>query len=330
MEWNQSEITEFILLGFGNLHHLQISLFLVFLVIYILTMAANVLIILLIVSDQHLHTPMYFFLGNLSCLETFYSSTILPRILASLLTGDKTISVSGCITQLYFFAFLISTECYLLSVMSYDRYLAICKPLHYAMVMNTRRCIQLAAVSWTNGFIGISVIMTTMLQLKYCGPNEIDHYFCDSVPLKELSCSDTDLVEHVNLILLFIYTMPPFLITLASYIYIIRAILRIPSTTGRQKAFSTCSSHLIVVSIYYGSLITVYLLPPSSSMNKACSLLYTILPPLVNPLIYSLRNKDVKIALRRAVQYSLFDTPIFPANKEITKPLGSTLVIKEI
>ncbi|XP_007445041.1 olfactory receptor 6C3-like [Python bivittatus] len=296
---NQTHVTLFILLGFQNLKHLWILLFLAFLFIYIFTMAGNLLIVVLVVTDQHLHTPMYFFLCNLSCLEICYSSTLSPILLTTLLMDGKAISFSHCFLQLFLFGYCLGAECYLLSVMSYDRYLAICKPLHYAAVMNIRRCIQLAAVSWTNGFIGISIIMTTMLQLKYCGPNEIDHYFCDSVPLKELSCSDTDLVEHVNLILLFIYTMPPFLITLASYIYIIRAILRIPSTTGRQKAFSTCSSHLIVVSIYYGSLITVYLLPPSSSMNKACSLLYTILPPLVNPLIYSLRNKDVKRALRR-------------------------------
>nr|XP_020670697.1 olfactory receptor 226-like [Pogona vitticeps] len=183
--------------------------------------------------------------------------------------------------------------------MSFDRYLAICKPLHYTVMMNPRKCIQLAAVSWTNGLTGISVIMAGMLQLTYCGPNEIDHYFCDSVPLRKLSCGDTDVVEQVNLVLLFIYTLPPFLVTLASYIYIIRTVLKIPSKTGRQKVFSTCSSHLTVVSIYYGSVTIVYLLPPSSSMNKVFSLLYTIFPPLVNPIVYSLRNKDIKRALRK-------------------------------
>ncbi|XP_039225362.1 olfactory receptor 1009-like [Crotalus tigris] len=296
---NQTHVTLFILLGFQNLEHLWILPFLVFLFTYIFTMTGNLLIFVLVVIDQNLHTPMYFFLCNLACLEICYSSTLNPILLTTLLMDGKAISFSNCFLQLFFFGYCLGAECYLLSVMSYDRYLAICKPLHYAIVMNTRKCVQLAAISWTNGCIGISVIITAMLQLKYCGPNEIDHYFCDSVPLKELSCSDTYLVEHVNLILLFIYTMPPFLITLASYVYIVTAILRIPSTTGRKKAFSTCSSHLIVVSIYYGSLITVYLLPPSSSMNKLCSLLYTILPPLVNPLIYSLRNKDVKKALRR-------------------------------
>ncbi|XP_044305911.1 olfactory receptor 6C4-like [Varanus komodoensis] len=296
---NQTYVTHFIILGFQNLKNLQILVFLAFLVSYIATMVGNLLIVVTVVVDHHLHTPMYFFLGNLSCLEICYSSTLMPILLTTLLMDGKTLSFSSCFLQLFLFGYCLGAECYLLSVMSYDRYLAICRPLHYATTMSTRKCVQLASLSWTNGFIGISIIMVAMLQLTYCGPNEIDHYFCDSVPLKKLACSDTDVVEHVNLALLFVYTMPPFLLTLTSYIYIIRAILRIPSTAGRQKAFSTCSSHLIVVSTYYGSLISVYLLPQSSSMNKVFSLLYTVLPPLVNPLIYSLRNKEVKRAFRK-------------------------------
>ncbi|KAM3821093.1 olfactory receptor 5B21-like [Vipera latastei] len=297
---NQTEITEFILLGFGELHHLQIFLFLFFLVIYIMTMAANIITILLIMNERHLHTPMYFFLGNLSCLEIFYSSTILPRILASLLTGDKKISVSGCITQLYFFAFLI--KCYLLSVMSYDRFLAVCKPLHYATVMNSKVCIQLAAGSWLNSILAISLYLGLILQLQFCGQNEIDHFFCEALPLLKLSCSDTFLVKLVTFTVVFIITFPPFVSTLISYIYIIVAILKIPSTTGRQKAFSTCSSHLIVVCTFYGAIVIVYLIPKTEEVrdfNKIFSLLYTVLPPLLNPLIYSLRNKDVKGALRK-------------------------------
>ncbi|XP_078233975.1 olfactory receptor 10A7-like [Pogona vitticeps] len=296
---NQAHVTQFILLGFRDLKDLQILLFLVFLAIYIATMAGNLLIVLLVTTDQQLHIPMYFFLGNLSCLEICYSSTLIPILLTTLLTDGTVVSFHSCFLQLFFFGYCLGAECYLLSVMSFDRYLAICKPLHYTVMMNPRKCIQLAAVSWTNGLTGISVIMAGMLQLTYCGPNEIDHYFCDSVPLRKLSCSDTDVVEQVNLVLLFIYTLPPFLVTLASYIYIIRTVLKIPSKTGRQKVFSTCSSHLTVVSIYYGSVTIVYLLPPSSSMNKAFSLLYTIFPPLVNPIVYSLRNKDIKRALRK-------------------------------
>lgn len=297
---NLTLVTQFILLGFQDLKDLQVLLFLGFLLIYMVTMGGNLLIVLLVMTNQQLHTPMYFFLGNLSCLEICYSSTLIPVLLDTLMRNGKPISFSSCFLQLFFFGYCLGAECYMLSVMSYDRYLAICKPLHYRTTMDAKKCIQLAAVSWISGLIGISIIMFLMLQLTFCGPNEIDHYFCDTVPLKKLSCSDTGLVEQVNLILLFVYTMPPFLLTCTSYVFIITAILRISSTSGRQKAFSTCSSHLLVVSTYYGSLMTVYMLPNSSALNKAFSLLYTILPPLVNPLIYSLRNNEVKRALRKA------------------------------
>ncbi|XP_053120549.1 olfactory receptor 5-like [Hemicordylus capensis] len=298
-------ITEFILLGFGKLNQWQNVLFFVFLVIYIVAMAGNVLIIILVVADHNLHTPMYFFLGNLSCLETCYITDIVPKVLEGLLTGEKTISFSGCFVQFFFFGYLMATECYLLSVMSYDRYLAICKPLHYATSMNVQTCILLAAFSWISGLIGTLILLSFMLQLMYCGPNEIDHYFCDSVPIIKLSCSDTKLVELMSFILAFVFTLPPFLLTLMSYIYIIRSVLRIPSMTGRKKAFSTCSSHLTVVSTFYGAIMLVYMLPKTealSDLNKVLSLLYTVLPPIANPLIYSLRNKEVKHAIGKAVQ----------------------------
>ncbi|CAM5097899.1 unnamed protein product, partial [Natator depressus] len=304
-DWrNQTAITEFLLLGFGELPDLQILLFLIFLVIYMATVSGNTLIMVLIVADQHLHTPMYFFLGNLSCLETCYTTTILPRMLASLLTGDRTISVSGCITQLYFFGSLAGTECCLLAAMSYDRYLAICKPLHYSTLMNTRVCLHLAAGSWLNGFLALTIFVLFLSQLIFCGPNEIDHFYCDPLPLIELSCSHTHQVILADFILSCIFTLPPFLLTLTSYMCIIATILRIPSTTGRQKAFSTCSSHLIVVTIFYGTLMIVYLLPKHDTLrdlNKVVSLSYTVLTPLVNPLIYSLRNREVKEALSKAV-----------------------------
>ncbi|CAM5104707.1 unnamed protein product [Natator depressus] len=303
-EDNQTVITEFILLGFGNLPELQILLFLVFLVIYIMTTSGNILIIALVVADQHLHTPMYFFLGNLSCLETCYTSAILPRMLASLLTGDKTISVSGCIIQLYFFGSLAATECYLLAAMSYDRYLAICKPLHYAALMNSRLCLQLAGGSWISGFLTCVIMMCFMSQLIFCGPNEIDHFFCDFSPILKLSCSDTSTITLVSFILTSLDSPCPFLLTVTSYVCIIATILRIPSTTGRQKAFSTCSSHLIVVTVFYGTLMTVYLLPKTNkriALNKVFSVFYTVLTPLVNPLIYSLRNREMKEALRKVI-----------------------------
>ncbi|XP_065270905.1 olfactory receptor 11A1-like [Emys orbicularis] len=308
---NETLITEFILLGFGTLTQLQILLFLLFLAIYIVTMVGNILIIALVVAEQNLHTPMYFFLGNLACLETCYTSTILPRMLASLLTGDRTVSVRGCITQFYFFGSLATTECSLLSMMSYDRYLAICKPLHYAALMNSKFCIKLVVGSWIGGFISIAILIFMMSQLTFCGPNEVDHFFCDLTPIINLSCSNTHTLEVTAFIHSSIFTLPPFLLTLASYVCIISAILRIPSTTGRQKAFSTCSSHLIVVTIFYGTLVIVYLLSGADALkdlNKVFSVFYGVLTPLVNPLIYSLRNKDVKDAFRKTVlRFFVFD-----------------------
>ncbi|XP_053901878.1 olfactory receptor 6N1-like [Malaclemys terrapin pileata] len=305
MDWgNQTAFTEFILLGFGDLPDLQILLFLLFLVIYLTTVAGNSLIIALIVTDQQLHTPMYFFLGNLSCLEICYTSTILPKMLASLLTGDKTISVNGCMTQLYFFAVLAGTECYLLAVMSYDRYLAICKPLHYSTLMNTRFCLQLATGTWLNGFLAITIFILFMSQFTFCGPKEIDHFFCDPISLIKLSCGDTGLIILLDFILACVFTLPPFLLTLMSYMCILTAILRISSTTGRQKAFSTCSSHLTVVTIFYGTIMIVYMLPTLDTLRalkKVLSLCYTVLTPLVNPLIYSLRNREVREALHKTV-----------------------------
>ncbi|XP_067393390.1 olfactory receptor 10A7-like [Emydura macquarii macquarii] len=301
---NKTSVTEFILLGFGNVPDLQILFFLLFLAIYIVTMAGNILIIVLVVADRHLHTPMYFFLGNLSCLETCYTSTLLPRELASLLTKTNEISFSGCFMQLYVVAFLTGVECYLLSVMSYDRYLAICKPLHYGTRMNDGLCLQLAAGSWLFGFLASSIITSFASRLIFCGPNEIDHFFCDFTPIVELSCSDIHLVTLLDIILSSVFTLPPFLLTLASYVCIISTILRIPSTTGRQKAFSTCSSHLIVVTIFYGTLMSIYMLPNTNrlrDLHKFFSLSYTVLTPMINPLIYSLRNKAVREALRKGI-----------------------------
>ncbi|XP_061448023.1 olfactory receptor 6B1-like [Rhineura floridana] len=303
-EGNQTTISTFTILGFGNDPKLQIPFFLVFLIVYNVTMAGNIIIIVLVVSDHHLHTPMYFFLGNLSCLETCYTSTLLPRMLASFLTGDRTISVGGCFIQLYWFGFLVVAECYLLAVMSYDRYLAICKPLHYATLMNGKLCFLLSAGSWLCGITVMTIVISLMSQLHYCGPNEIDHFFCELTPVINLSCSDTTLVTLVSLTVSVIDTIPSCLLTLMSYVCIITTILRIPSSTGRKKAFSTCSSHLIVISIFYGSLIFVYALPKKEALQevyKIFSVFYTVLTPLINPLIYSLRNEEVKEALRRTV-----------------------------
>ncbi|XP_067390546.1 olfactory receptor 6F1-like [Emydura macquarii macquarii] len=301
---NQTSIMGFILLGFGNFHKLQILLFLLFLVIYVVTMAGNTAIVVLVVADQHLHTPMYFFLGNLSCLEACYTSAILPRMLASLLSGDKTISFGGCLIQFDIVGSLLCTECCLLSAMSYDRYLAICKPLHYAARMTSGFSLQLAVGSWLSGFAAGTTAACWVSQLTFCGPNEIDHFFCDYTPFIKLSCTDTSRMVLVLFLNSCIFVTLPFLLTLTSYMCIISAILRIPSSTGRQKAFSTCSSHLIVVTVFYGTLIIVYMLPDTTALrdlNKVFSIFYTVLTPMVNPLIYSLRNKEVKEAMRKAL-----------------------------
>ncbi|XP_025051077.1 olfactory receptor 1020-like [Alligator sinensis] len=305
LEWgNKTAITEFILLGFGELPELRFLLFLLFLVIFVMTMVGNILIIVLVVIDQHLHTPMYFFLVSLSCLETCNSSNILPRLLASFLTGDRAVTFTDCLTQYYFFGCLAATECYLLAAMSYDRYIAICKPLHYATIMSTSLCLQLSAGVWISGFLTNTILTGLIVNLVFCGPKEIDHFFCDAFPLMKLSCSDTHLAGLATSTVAFVCSLPPFLLTLTSYICIIITILRIPSTRGRKKAFSTCSSHLIVVTVFYWSILTVYVLPYNDKlkdMSKVFSVFFTVLTPMINPHIYSLRNKEVKKALRQIV-----------------------------
>ncbi|KAM7150882.1 olfactory receptor 6C75-like [Macrochelys suwanniensis] len=301
---NQTPIVEFILLGFGNVPELQPLLFLLFLVIFIVTVAGNILIVVLVVADRHLHTSMYFFLGNLSCLEICYTSTLLPRLLASLLTGNRTISVKSCIVQTYFFGILSVTECLLLAAMSYDRYLAICNPLRYAALMNGRVCFQLVAGCCISSFLLCTIVNIFLFQLTFCDSKEIDHFFCDFSPMIKLSCGDTHTVELLTFIVSAIGTFVPCLLVLTSYIHIITTILRIPSTTGRQKAFSTCSAHLIVVIVYYGTLITVYVVPTANShkvLHKIFSVFYTVLTPMINPVIYSLRNKEVNESLRKAI-----------------------------
>ncbi|XP_062840267.1 olfactory receptor 2AP1 isoform X1 [Anolis carolinensis] len=302
---NKTALTEFLLLGFRDIGNWRILLFFLFLLIYIVTMAGNILIIVLVVVDRHLHTPMYFFLVNLSCLETCYSSNILPLMLANLLSGGQgTISVTGCMTQYYFFGFLAVSECYLLAAMSYDRYVAICKPLLYLVLMNDRVCFQMVAGSWISGSLAINITIYLMSQLQFCDSGKINHFFCDFNPILKMSCSDTHMIKLLTTLLAAICSLPPFLLTLASYVSIISTIMGIPSVSGRQKAFSTCSSHLIVVATFYGTIMIVYMLPKTDALrhlNKIFSLFYTILTPLFNPLIYSLRNREVKKALKKVV-----------------------------
>ncbi|XP_060111954.1 olfactory receptor 2G3-like [Heteronotia binoei] len=299
---NESSTTIFILVGFGNFPELQILLFVLFLTIYVLSIVGNLLIILLVAADRHLHTPMYFFLMNLSMLEACYISNILPRMLASYLTGDSSISFRGCVTQWFFFVLLGSTECYLLAIMSYDRYLAICKPLHYMFLMNGRICLQLTSTTWMSGLLTSTITTCFIVQLTFCGPYEIDHFFCDLYPVLNLSCSDLYVIRIVAFVLAFLATVPSFTLMLISYFCIILTILRMKSKAAQQKAFSTCSSHLTVVILFYGSLFVVYVVPETNrlrELNKTFSLFYTVLTPMLNPLIYSLRNQEVKEAFYR-------------------------------
>ncbi|XP_013907341.1 PREDICTED: olfactory receptor 6F1-like [Thamnophis sirtalis] len=280
---NATVIGEFILLGFGNTKNLNTLLFVLFLIIYILTVSGNILIITLVVAEKRLHTPMYFFISNLSFLEICYSTTILPKMMASFLTRNKTISLWGCILQMHIFCTLAATECYLLAAMSYDRYLAICRPLHYVTLMNFKTCVLLVSISWITGFMLISVLTPLLTQLTFCNQYKIDHFFCDFTPLIRLSCSDTWVIESVALITSTLGIIPTFFITVTSYAFIIQTIMKIQSENGRQKAFSICTSHLTVVSIFYGSLMLVYIMPTIDrfkDMNKSLSFLYSVLTPM--------------------------------------------------
>ncbi|XP_037771987.1 olfactory receptor 1020-like [Chelonia mydas] len=309
MQWkNQTSITKFILLGFRNMNEVQILLFVLFLVIYIVTMAGNLLIVMLVVADQQLHTPMYFFLGNLSFLDTCYTSVIAPRLLSGFLAEDRTMSFGDCITQLFFFSALACIECFLLAVMAYDRYLAVCNPLSYNVIMNLRFCLQLVSASWITGFSVSALAVGMVPQLSFCGPNEINNFFCDMEELLKLSCTKSPLAEMIILVSCSLVSLVPFLFIVMSYILILSATLQIASSAGRQKAFSTCASHLLVVSLYYGTIVIMYVSPSaerSPAFHKALSIMYTVVTSMFNPIIYSLRNKEVKGAFRKVVLQNL-------------------------
>uniref|UniRef100_A0A8D0GE20 Olfactory receptor n=1 Tax=Sphenodon punctatus TaxID=8508 RepID=A0A8D0GE20_SPHPU len=302
-EENHTRVREFILLGFPGSWYLQISLFILFLFTYILTVAGNVTIIILVKTNPRLQTPMYYFLCNFSFLEIWFTTACVPKTLANLLSQSKAISFTGCLLQMYFVFSFGCIEYFLLAVMAYDRYLAICFPLHYSILMSPALSTQLSLLSWVGGFLVITVPAALIAQLSFCGPNVINHFFCDISPWIILSCTDTWLVEMVCFIMFAIVILGSCMITLVSYIYIISTILRIPSAKGRQRAFSTCSSHLTVVIIWYRSTIFLHVKPSieaSLELTKIVTILNTIVTPLVNPFIYTLRNTEVKEILKRA------------------------------
>lgn len=303
---NTSEtfVTEFIFLGLSNEPTVQTILFVVFLTIYLISLFGNIIIICLIIIDSQLHTPMYFFLFHLSFLDLSYISTNVPQMLVNLVTNKKTISFRGCAVQMYFSLAFGMTECFLLGAMAYDRYVAICQPLHYMVIMNWKFCIYLAAFCWSCSLVSSMVINVFTSHLPFCGPNVLNHYFCEVPAVLTLACTDTSLIELIVFVFSIIIVFVPFLLIIVSYIYIFFTVLRIKTVQGRAKAFSTCASHLTVVTLFYGTAIFMYMRPKlksSQDSDKMVAMFYTILMPMLNPLIYSLRNKVIKGSVERAI-----------------------------
>ncbi|XP_026515016.1 olfactory receptor 6M1-like isoform X1 [Terrapene carolina triunguis] len=301
---NGTRVTEFILIGFPSPREVEIFLFMLFFIILVVAMIGNSIIITLICTDYRLQSPMYFFLCNLSLIEILMTMTVVPKMLENFLSERKTISFYGCLAQSYFYFLLGISEYVLLAMMSYDRYVAICYPLSYSTIMNGKVCVWLVVGSWMGGFFSVLVPTEIKLGLSYCGPNIINHFFCDSAPLLHLACADTRLVEFIDFIISLPVLLGSLLLTVISYMYIICTIIRIPSAKGRQKAFSTCASHFTVVTIGYGTSIFIYVRPSQASsmnFNKVASLMTTAVTPILNPLIFSLRNQKVKEALRDSI-----------------------------
>uniref|UniRef100_A0A8C3VVR6 Olfactory receptor n=1 Tax=Catagonus wagneri TaxID=51154 RepID=A0A8C3VVR6_9CETA len=309
MAAENSSVTEFILAGLTNEPGLQIPLFFLFLGLYMVTVVGNLGLIMLIGLNSCLHTPMYFFLFNLSLIDFCYSSTIIPKMLMSFVSEKNTILHAGCLTQLFFFCFFVISESFILSAMAYDRYVAICNPLVYAVTMSPKVCLLLLLGVYVMGFSGAMVHTGSIASLTFCANNLVNHFMCDILPLLELSCNSTYVHELVVFIVVAIDIGMPIVTIFISYALILSSIFHIQSTDGRSKAFSTCSSHMIVVSLFFGSGAFMYLKPPSIlplDQGKLSSLFYTIVVPMLNPLIYSLRNKDVKVSLRKTLGRKIF------------------------
>ncbi|XP_050998940.1 olfactory receptor 11G2-like [Acomys russatus] len=302
---NSSAITGFILLGFPCPREGQILLFVLLFITYLLTLMGNASIICAVRCDQRLHTPMYLLLANFSFLEICYVTSTVPNMLANFLSDTKVISFSGCFLQFYFFFSLGSTECFFLAVMAADRYLAICRPLHYPALMTGRLCNILVIGCWVLGFLWFPVPIIIISQMSFCGSRMIDHFLCDPGPLLALACVKDSVIESTSSTLSSLLLFIPFFFIMGSYVLVMRAVLRVPSAAGRRKAFSTCGSHLTVVSLFYGSVMLMYVSPTSEhtpGMQKLVTLFYSVVTPLVNPIIYSLRNKDMKQAMKKLLK----------------------------
>ncbi|NXL05509.1 OL226 protein, partial [Mesembrinibis cayennensis] len=299
---NHSTVEEFILLGFPIAPRLQILFFAIFLIAYLLVLAENIIIILTVWTNYKLHSPMYFFLSNLSFLEIWYVTVTLPKTMLSFVSVTKQISFMGCMTQLYFFLSLGNTECLLLAVMAYDRYVAICKPFHYSIIMRHTVCVYLIMGSWLTGFLISGCKVFFISQLTYCGPNIINHFFCDVSPLLNLACKNMERAALMDFVAALFILLMPLSIVILSYTYIIFTVVHISSVQVCQKAFSTCASHLIVVIVFYATSIFIYVRPktlPVHDTNKIVSALYAVVVPLFNPIIYCLRNQEIKDAFQK-------------------------------
>ncbi|XP_045872691.1 olfactory receptor 6-like [Meles meles] len=301
---NITLVSEFILVGFPTALWLQVLLFFLFLVVYLLVVVENLIIMLTVWITGSLHKPMYYFLSSLSFLEVWYVSVTVPKMLDGFLLQRRRISFAGCMTQLYFFISLACTECVLLAAMAYDRYVAICHPLQYPVIMTTVYCVQLVAFSYVSGFM-VSVIKVYFIShVAFCGSNVMNHFFCDISPILKLACQDMSTAELVDFALAIVILVFPLITTVLSYVYIVSTILWIPSIQGRKKAFSTCASHLTVVIIYYTAMIFMYVRPrviASFNSNKLISAVCAVLTPMLNPFIYCLRNQEVKHAVKKTM-----------------------------
>ncbi|XP_040188440.1 olfactory receptor 1020-like [Rana temporaria] len=296
---NQYCAEKFILIGLSSDPNLQVVYFLTILVVYLITLLGNLLLISVVQINPKLHTPMYFFLSNLSVIDLCFSSSIIPTLLINTLSKDTSISLHGCAAQMFFSLVLGATECFLLALMAYDRFAAICKPLHYNSIMNKNLCSGLALSAWSGAVVNATIHVILTFQLPFCRSHHVNHFFCEMPPLLRLSCKDTRLNELVMYVSAAILCVCAFLLILISYVRIITTILKISSSQGRRKAFSTCTSHLTVVTLFYGTIMFIYLRPRSSfsETDKAVSIVYTAITPMLNPIIYSIRNKDVKSSI---------------------------------
>ncbi|XP_063291675.1 olfactory receptor 1J4-like [Pelobates fuscus] len=313
METNFS--SDFFLMGFSDYVGHPAFIFLIFLTVYIISLMGNTFLVALVILSPQLHSPMYIFLSNLSLVDMSLTTVVVPQMLLNMLIRNKSISFIDCIAQVYFFIAFAGVECFLLTTMAYDRYVAICKPLYYTTIMNKKLCIQMASVCWVINFVN-SVLHTLLIaRLSFCGSRVVQHFFCDIIPLFKLSCSDTSVNELVIFTEGSLIVALPFVVTLISYIHVIRTIINIQSAMGRKATFSTCSAHLTVVAMFYGTMIFIYFRPSSAyspAHDKIASVLYTVLTPMLNPFIYSLRNKDVKSAFRKLIHFNILEISVRP------------------